>query len=149
MSWLLAVAVMPFVVQREDVLHSHQIGHHALDHLPLGLQRIQRPAAALQQGAAALGKLHAFPPHERMVVGNDDLRVLNIAEHVAGDKLAAQVVVVRVVGQQDAQPVTDRQAGGHDQEAARELLAVAPTHGIDRLPRDDHRHDGRLAGACG
>ena len=37
--------------------------------------------------------------------------------------------------------------GRDDQEAARELLAVRVAHRVDRLPGDQHRHDGRLAGA--
>ena len=50
---LLAVAVVRLVVEDEDVLHAHQVGHDALDHLALGLERVQRLAAALQQLAPA------------------------------------------------------------------------------------------------
>ena len=44
---------MRLVVERHDVLHAHEAGHDALQHLPLGLQRVQLRAAALQQGTAA------------------------------------------------------------------------------------------------
>ena len=36
----LAIAVMGLVVHDDDVLHSHQLGHDALEHLPFGLQRL-------------------------------------------------------------------------------------------------------------
>ncbi len=38
---LLAVAVVRLVVEDEDVLHAHQVGHDALEHLAFGLQRVQ------------------------------------------------------------------------------------------------------------
>ena len=38
---LLAVAVVRLVVEDEDVLHAHQVGHDALDHLAFGFQRVQ------------------------------------------------------------------------------------------------------------
>ena len=37
----------------------------------------------------------------------------------------------------------------HNQKPAREVLAARAAHGVDRLPRDQHRHDGGLAGAGG
>ncbi len=42
---LLAVAVVRLIVQREDILHPHQVGHDPLQHLALGFQRLQRFAA--------------------------------------------------------------------------------------------------------
>ena len=38
---LLAVAVVGLVVDHQDVLHAHQVGHDALEHLPFGLERVQ------------------------------------------------------------------------------------------------------------
>ena len=38
---LLAVAVVRLVVDDEDVLHAHQVGHDALEHLAFGLQRVR------------------------------------------------------------------------------------------------------------
>ena len=43
----------------------------------------------------------------------------------------------------------DGQAGRDDEEAAGEVLAAGPANGVERLPGDQHRHDGRLAGAGG
>ena len=47
---LLAVAVVRLVVDDQDVLHAHQVGHHPLEHLAFGLLRVQFIArAALKQ----------------------------------------------------------------------------------------------------
>ena len=43
---LLAVAVVGLVVEHEDVLEAHEVGHDALEHLPLGFQRVQLGARA-------------------------------------------------------------------------------------------------------
>ena len=39
---------MRLVVEDEDVLHAHQVGHHALEHLAFGFQRVQFLACALE-----------------------------------------------------------------------------------------------------
>ena len=55
-GWFLAVAVVGFIVERDDVLKSHQIGHDALDHLAFGFERIELLAdAALEQLPATFG----------------------------------------------------------------------------------------------
>jgi hypothetical protein len=42
--------VVRLVVDDEDVLHAHQVGHHPLEHLAFGFERVQLfAAAALQQ----------------------------------------------------------------------------------------------------
>ena len=74
---------------------------------------------------------------------------LTSSQHVAGNEFAAGVVAVGVVRLENAQPVLDGQAGRDDEKAAREVLAAGAAHGVDRLPRDEHRHDGGLAGAGG
>ena len=51
---LLAVAVMRLVVEDQDVLHAHQVGHDALEHLAFGFEGLEFVAAALEQRAAAL-----------------------------------------------------------------------------------------------
>ena len=86
---LFAVAVMGLVVEDKDVLHAHQVGHDPLDHLPFGFQRVQLLAAALEQRAAALGKLDALAQLEGVVVGDDDLGAVHVVQHVAGHQFAA------------------------------------------------------------
>ena len=73
-SGFLPVAVVGLVIDHEDVLHAHQVGHDALDHLAFGLQRLQVVAsAALEELASAFGKLDALAQLEGVVVGDDDL----------------------------------------------------------------------------
>ena len=148
-SGFLAVAVMRLVVERHDVLHAHEAGHHALQHLPFRLQGAQLRAAALQQGTAAARDLLRLPRHEGVVVGDDDLGPVQVAEQVARHQFAALVVAVRVVGLQHAQPVADGQTRGGHEEAARESAPARMAHRVDGLPRDQHRHHGGLAGAGG
>ena len=84
-----------------------------------------------------------------MVVRDDNPGAVDVPEHVPGYQLSAGVVAVGVVGLKHAQPVFDRDARSHDQETPRETPAVRVADRVDRLPRDDHGHDGRLAGAGG
>jgi hypothetical protein len=51
--------VVRLVVEHEDVLQAHQVGHDPLDHLAFGFQRVQFFAAALEQGRPPFGKLDA------------------------------------------------------------------------------------------
>ena len=146
---LLAVAVMGLVVERHHVLHAHQARHHPLQHLALGLERVQLRAAALQQRAPALREILRLPPHEGVEVGDNDICAVQVAEQVARHQFAAFVVAVRVVGLQHPQAVANGQAGGQHQEAAREPPAVRMPHRVDGLPRDQHRHHRGLAGAGG
>ncbi|MNK95195.1 hypothetical protein D3C87_1154210 [compost metagenome] len=135
-----------FVVDGEDILQSHQFRHDSLEHLALGFQRVQLAAGtALQQAASALGQLHALPQFESVVVGDDDLGLVQIRQHVAGHDLAAGVIAVRIIGQQHAQTILDGQARGDQQEASGEFLALRMAHGIDGLPSDEHGHDRGLA----
>ena len=145
----LAVTMVCLVVQNENVLHAHQARHHPLQHLPLGLHGNEVGTAALQQGAGTLGELHSLAQLEAMEIGNDDLGPVEIAQHVAGDNLAASVVAVRVVGLEHPQAVANGDPRRDDQEPAGKQPAVRMAHGIDRLPGDQHGHHRRLARAGG
>ena len=126
-----------------------RLGHHPLEHLPFGFEGVERFSPALKQGASALGKLHPLAQLEGVVIGDDDLGPFEVAKHIARNQFTALIVAVRIVGLKDAQAVTDRQAGRHDQKSAGELFAVWPAHGIDGLPGNQHGHDGGLARAGG
>jgi hypothetical protein len=146
----LPVAVVRLVVDDEDVLHAHQVGHHPLQHLAFAFERPEFLAgAALQELPPTLGYLDALAQLEGVVVGDDDLGAAHVVEQVARQQFAVLVVAVGVVRLQDAQAVLDRQAGRADQEAAGEVPAARPAHRIDRLPGDEHGHDRGLAGAGG
>ncbi len=141
---------MGLVVEDDDVLRRHQVRQDPLEHLALRLQRLDVVASATaQERTVALRQRHAFAPLEGVEVRDDDPRPVDIADHVRRHQAAPTVVVVRVVRLEHAQPVADRDSRCHDQEAAREVRAVRPSHGVDRLPGDQHRHDHRLAGAGG
>ena len=134
------------VVQCEHVPHAHQVGHDPLEHLALALDRVQIGAAALEEGPAALGDIHRLAALEGVEVCDDDLCAVEIAQHVGRHKLSALVIAVRIVGLEHAEAVLDRDAGSDDQETAGEAAAVGAADGVDRLPSDEHGHDGGLAG---
>ena len=77
-----------------------------------------------------------------MVVGDDDLGAVEIAEHIGGDQFAVFVVAVGIVGLEDAEPVADGEAGGDYQESAGEFAAAGTADSVDGLPGDEHGHDG-------
>ncbi|MGB7044308.1 MAG: hypothetical protein WBD65_05185 [Methylocella sp.] len=109
--WFLAIAMVRLVIDDENVLHAHQVRHHALDHLAVSLLRVQVLAAApLQELASAFGELDALAELECMVVCDDDLGPVHVIEHVAGNQFASCVVAVGVIRLKDAQPVFDRQS---------------------------------------
>ena len=121
------------------------------NHLAPGLQERARRAGAARQ--ELLGEradrlaLLGLAALELVVVGDDDLRLAEIADQVVGDEAAELVVVLVVLGEQDAEPVPDRQAGGDDEEPAGEARVVRLGDLVQRLPGDEHRHHDGLAGA--
>ena len=134
------------VVQDQDVLHAHQPGHHPPQHLALGFEGSEPGPPPLQQRPPPGGEREGLAPPEGVEVGDDDPGAVEVGEHVRRDELAAAVVAVRVVRLQHAETVADRQARGDDEESAAEAPAAGMAHRVDRLPGDDHRHHGGLAG---
>ena len=118
------------VVEHEDVLHAHQVGHDALEHLPFGFQGVQLLAAALEERSAAFGEFHPLAQLESVIVRDDDLGAVDLVEHVGGHQFAAGVVAVGIVRLENAQPVLDREARRDDEKAAREAACSA-----DAAPR--------------
>jgi hypothetical protein len=100
-------------------LEAHQIAAGAPQHLALGFAGIG--TAALAQGAIDLRGIVALAPAEGVVVGDDDLRPLEVAEHVVRHQFPLAVIAVRVVRQQHAQPILDRDAGVTTRKARENL----------------------------
>ena len=144
--WAFAVTMMRLVVDDDDVLQRHQLAAGALQHRTLGFDGDGGLAPALQQSAADLGHLHDLALAERVIVGDDDLRLGDVYDEIGRDKFAGSVIALRVLGPQDAQAVADGDAGGDDQEALAEPAAARRAHGVRGMPGDEHRHDSRLAG---
>ena len=138
------------IVDGQDVLHAHQVGHHALEHLAFGFGCNDFVAGtALEQLPPALGNIDALAQLEGVIVGDDDLGAAHVIEHIGRHQFPFLVVAVGVVRLQHAQPVLDGQAWCADQEAARELFAARATHRVDGLPGNQHGHYGGLARSCG
>ena len=104
---------------------------------------------ALEAVPSAFRQLDPLAELEGVVVGDDDLGPLDVVEHVAGNEFAAGVVAVGIVGLENAQPVLDRMPGATTRKPRVKVLAARAPHGVDRLPGDQHRHHGGLAGAGG
>ena len=113
---------MRFVVEHENVLHSHQLGHDALQHLPFGLQRLERRTMSLQQRAAAFRDFKPFAQFERVIVGDDDLCLIQFAHQITRHQLASRVVGVEIIRLEHLQAITDGDARRHDKKATREAL---------------------------
>ncbi len=84
-----------------------------------------------------------------MVVCNDDLCAFQITKHVVGDKFTTLVIAIWIIGLKHPKPIPDSNARGDYEEAAGESPASGMSHGIDSLPRNEHRHDSGLSCAGG
>ncbi len=91
----------------------------------------------------------AFMREKGVIVGDDDLRSLEPLEQLAGEEVPFAVVVRRVIGQEDAQAVADRDAGTDEEKGVAETRILRIGQLVERLPGDEHPHDDRLAGAGG
>ena len=96
----------------------------APDHLAFGFLGRNGRVTALEKRAADLVDFQEFPELKRVVIGDDDLGLVDVVQHVAGNKFAGAVIAFDVAGQQDAQAIFDRDAWRDDQKAAREVGAV-------------------------
>ncbi len=124
-------------------------GNHALNHLAFGFLRVEFVAAASEEGLGSRGEFESLAKFESVVIGDDDLGAIDIREHVGRHKLALTIVTVGIVRLENAKAILDRESRRNNEESAGESIAAGLPRGIDRLPRDDHRHDGRLAGSGG
>jgi hypothetical protein len=86
------------VIDDEHVFHAHEIRHDALDHLALGLGGFEVVTrASFEELLAAFGEFQPFAQLEGVVVGDDDLGLLQIVQEVGGNEFAGGVLVVGVV----------------------------------------------------
>ena len=145
LSGLLPITVVSFVVEDHYVFQGHQLGHHPLHHLALGLHGLDGLARPLQQIPPTTGYRQSLPGAQAVIVGDDNPGPLQVAQHIGGHQLPAGVVAVGVVRLQHPQPVPDCNSGRDHQEAPREPPAVGMPHCVDGLPCDDHGHHRGLA----
>ena len=86
---------------------------------------------------------------EGMEVGDENLGLPKLLQAIRRNDVALAVVVLRIVGQEHAQPVADGDAGRDDEERVRESGVLRIGQLVERLPRDKHGHHDGLAGAGG
>ena len=140
---------MRFVIQHQNVLHSHQIGHDALQHLSFSLESVERFAASLQQRTPAFRYFHPLAQSESVVVRDNNFRLVQFLQQIRGHQLPAGVVAIGIVRLEHAQAILDGQPGRHHKKTARETRAAGAPDSVHRLPRDKHGHDCRLTGTSG
>jgi hypothetical protein len=143
-----AVAVMGLVVQHDDVLLAAELPADPADHLTLGFGE-GRFLALLQDRFRELAGRDLFAAKKGVVVGDQDPGFAHRVPQVGRDDLQSLVVVLRVAGEQDAQPVLDRDAWRDDEERVGEPGVLRVGQLVERVPGDDHRHHRRLAAARG
>ena len=96
------------IVDHQNVLHAHQLGHDALEHLPLGFLGGERLTMALEKRPATLGEFHSLAQLESVVIGDNDFGAVKVGEHVRRDEFAGLVVRVGIVRLENTQAVPDR-----------------------------------------
>lgn len=84
------------VVDDDDILERQQLAAGSLEHGAFGFRRLDRGVTPLQEGAPDLRQLHHLTAFEGVVIGQDDLGLGDIEQHVGRHQLAFGVVVVRV-----------------------------------------------------
>jgi len=82
-------------------------------------------------------------------IGDDDFGLLELLARVFGDEVELAVVVVGIVGEQDAEAVADGNAGGDDEERVGEAVVLRVGQLVEGVPGDEHGHDDGLAAAGG
>ena len=133
--------MVSLVVDRENVLQSHEFAHYALQHLAVGFDSFQFFAPALQQRAATLGEFKTLPRLESVEIGDNDLGLPYLRHHVLRHEFTVLVVAVRVVGLKHPQAVANRDAWSHNQKSLGKSIALRVPHRVDGLPGDQHGHD--------
>ena len=142
---LVAIAVVGLVVDDVDAVVVEQLATGPLQHLRVRFRRFERlRIVSLQEASRDFRERQRLPMLKGVIVGDDDLRAPDLRQHFRRRDLAGLIIVVRLARQQYAKPILDCDTGRDDQEGAGEILGVLP-RSVDRLPGDQHGHDGRLA----
>ena len=143
-----AVAVMCLVIQDDDPALVAQLAADAIDHLS---GRLGEGTVAVRPENRTRGLVDGllFAKLEGVVVREHELRLLKLVQLMRGDNIQTAVVVVRIVRQQHAQPVANRDPRRDDQKRVRIPGILRVGQFVQRLPRDEHRHHDRLAAARG
>ncbi len=81
---LRTVAVVRLVVENENVLHAHEVGHHPLEHLAFGFQGVQLFSSPLKQGTPTRREFDPLAELEGVVVRDHDLRAMDVVQQIAG-----------------------------------------------------------------
>ena len=86
---------------------------------------------------------------ERVEVGDDDLGARQLLAVKFRHDVELAVVVLWIVGQQDAQAIADGDAGRDDQEGIGKAVVLRLRELVEGVPCDQHRHHDGLAAAGG
>ena len=144
------VAVMCLVVEDDDVLLRADASQHPTHHLALGLlEALEVPVRSGQHLLRGGRCAELVASQEGVEVRDHHSGRLKTLKEIVREEVALLVVVVRGVRLEDAQPITDGDAGRDDQECVAEALVLRIVELVQRLPGDDHAHHHRLASACG
>lgn len=92
-----AIAVMRLVVDNNDILHAEQIFARALQHFAFGFFGNQFFVAPPGQNRFAnLIRIEPPAPTQSMKIGDDDLRLAHLGQHLLRHEMAACVVTLRI-----------------------------------------------------
>src|ERR1035441_3026911 len=106
-------------------------------------------AAAGEQAFGELAGAGVLARFEGVEIGDETLGFAKVGELVGGNDVELAIIIVRVVGKEDAQAVADGDAGGNDEEGVGEFRALRIGQLVEGLPSDEHGHDDVLAAAGG
>jgi hypothetical protein len=135
---------MALVIDDDDVLLVAELAADAPHHLVgrLGERAVPIARENLLSERGAVGMLAG---QKGVVVGDDDLRLLQVGQQFGWQQVELAIVVLPFAGHEHAQAVANRDAGGDDEEGVGEMAVLAVGEFVQRLPGDQHRHHDRFA----
>ena len=141
------VAVVGFIVQDHEILLVSEFAAHATHHL---IGRLGKAAGAASgedrfrdlTGGDRLAKL------KRMEVGDQNPGLAELLARMRWSDVTNAKVVLRIVRQENAQPIADGNAWRNDQKGVGETSILGICELVQRMPGDEHGHNDGLTGAC-